>query len=437
MKLALTTAITAIAAFALLFTLKGSEAGVVNPAIHIDMDISDGACTDIDPTATVASGATGYQVAVCFVNNTTDPVAAFGFHVLYDDTLVQAPNACENDFDDPTPPPDCAAPSLNYNPDTNQANQFSTPGLGGGWDCSGGVGAFPQGDLDNQPGNGSGDAYSGGCSSAAGPNTLVSGPLSVITFNVLSNEPAVLTLSQVSVTGDSGVEIASCREPVDVPADCFDGTFNPAEATATPTNTTAPDTETPTATNTTAPDTETPTPTNTTAPDTETPTATNTTAPDTETPTPTNTTAPDTETPTATNTTAPDTETPTPTSTTQPDTETPTATNTTQPDTETPTATNTTQPDTETPTATNTTAPDTATPTNTNTPSPTATTPAGDCEEDVNNDGKVNIKDLVFVAKRLHNDDPAADVDGDGDVDVRDLKLVLRAVLRTLFGGSC
>jgi hypothetical protein len=433
-KLAIVTAVTAVAAFALvLMGTTGGRAGVPQPVISIDMDISDGACVDIDPSLVQASGS--FQAAVCLVTNPNNvALAAYRFNLLYDDTIIQAPEVAD------------AGTALDDNPDANVGTTTFTTAtypldLGGGWDCSGGVGAFPKGDNNAATGPGNGSAFSGGCGSAAGPNQLITGPLAVVSFNIVGSGSTELDLDATSVTDDFLAEVGSCDPAVDVPAICNNGTFSTGAVvptdTPTATETTAPDTETPTATNTTAPDTETPTPTNTTAPDTETPTATNTTQADTETPTPTNTTAPDTETPTATNTTAPDTETPTPTNTTAPDTETPTPTNTTAPDTETPTATNTTQPDTETPTATNTTAPDTATPTNTNTPSPTATTPAGDCEEDVNNDGKVNIKDLVFVAKRLFNDDPAADVDGDGDVDLKDLKLVLRAILRTLFGGTC
>jgi hypothetical protein len=221
-----------------------------SPALAIDLDVTDGACADIDAARTLAPGDPAFNVAVCLTNNpTSDPVAAFGYHVTYNDTIIQAPNVCEIDSDDPTPPPDCAAPALNYNPNANQGNESSTPGLGGGWDCSGGVGAFPRGDVDDAPGNGTGDAYSGGCLSAAGPNTLVTGPLGVITFNVVGGGVTNLAITNTTITGDSGIELGSCDPVGDIAMTCTGATVTVSGATATP----ATPTNTPTQTNTPLP----------------------------------------------------------------------------------------------------------------------------------------------------------------------------------------
>jgi hypothetical protein len=179
---------------------------------------------------------------------------------------------------------------------------------------------------------------------------------------------------------------------------------------------TAPATETPQPTETPT-QTETPTPTATDTPTTV-PTVTNTPTP-TSTPTATDTATP-TSSPTATDTATP-TNTPTPT-------ETPTRTSTPIPsDTPTVTATATA---TSTPTASSTaTAAPSASPTRTASPTPTVRP----CPTDVTGDGRVTLKDVVFVVRSLFTQDPRADVNRDGYVTLKDLKLVLRAAIR----GSC
>ncbi len=114
-----------------------------------------------------------------------------------------------------------------------------------------------------------------------------------------------------------------------------------------------------------------------------------------------------------------------------------TATLTTTP---TPTATLTTNP-TATATAAATMTPiptSTATAAATMTPTPTATaTPVVDvcARADVNNDGKVNVLDLVALARRLGKPyDPAFDLNGDGRVNAADLRVVLRCLGRA--GGQ-
>jgi hypothetical protein len=266
-------------------SMSSSGHGQTPPRVSIDMDISDGACVDIDATAT---GTGSKRVAVCLLDNDGGtPLAAVGYRILYDDRIVQAPEVADS------------GTSLDDNPDANVgATTFTSATypnhLGSGWDCSAGVGAFPRGDADGTPGDGDGMAFSGGCQSAAGPNTMVTGPLGVVTFNVLNTSPATLELYTVVIVDDNLSEVGSCNPVETVPAACTGGTFNPGAATNTPTNTPVP----PTATRTPTPS----GPTNTPAP----PTATNTPAPPTA--TATNTlvpTATNTPVPTATNTPLP------------------------------------------------------------------------------------------------------------------------------------
>lgn len=42
---------------------------------------------------------------------------------------------------------------------------------------------------------------------------------------------------------------------------------------------------------------------------------------------------------------------------------------------------------------------------------------------DVNNDGRVDVRDLSFVAWHFEQYDPAADINGDGQVDILDLTI--------------
>jgi hypothetical protein len=288
LKLAFLSLCAVATSFAVVASMASTGHTQTPARVSIDMDISDGACVDVDATAT---GTGTKQVAVCLLDNDGgSPVAAIGYRILYDDRIVQAPEVEDS------------GTGLDDNPDANVGTRTFTTAtypnhLGANWDCSGGVGAFPRGDEDGVTGNGTGTAYSGGCSSAAGPNRLITGPLGVITFDVLSSASATLTLATTVITDDNGNEVGSCNPVSVTPGDCTGGTFNPGAPTNTPvppTNTPVP----PTATNTPTPTgpTNTPAPTNTAVPPTNTPTRTNTPVPPTATSTPS---------PTATNTPLP------------------------------------------------------------------------------------------------------------------------------------
>jgi hypothetical protein len=194
-----------------------------SPTMALDAEITDGPCADIDATHFAGIGES-FQVAVCVsLPGNVDPIAAFNFNLVYDDTVIAAPELTTS------------PPSLDDNPDANSGGTtFSSPSLGGGWDCTGGVGAFPRGDANPASGPGNGKAYSGGCSSAAGPNQLTAGSgfraLSVVTFDVVATTSASSALSfatvdGASVIGDSLSELGSCNPVVDVAMMCFGAQF--------------------------------------------------------------------------------------------------------------------------------------------------------------------------------------------------------------------
>jgi hypothetical protein len=228
-----------------------SEAGATTAVISIDTDITDGACVDIDSTRNVAVGEF-FQVAVCLVSSPSSvEVAGYNFNVLYDDTIIDADGGSN------------VAPALDTNPDANTGSTTFTSAtyanhLGGGWDCTGGVGAGPNSDIDGIEGNGEGNAFSGGCGSVQGPVTMFVGPLAVISFTAISSGSSTLTLENVGVLDNNLEWIGTCNPVVDeVPATCNDGSITTSAPTETPTlapTDTATATMTPTATSTPAPD---------------------------------------------------------------------------------------------------------------------------------------------------------------------------------------
>jgi hypothetical protein len=252
----------------------------------LDLDVSGGACATIDATRSVPHPTTGLQIAVCFrMTGNVDPVAAFQYAWVYDDSVIVAPEL-----------PD-TAPALDDNPNANEGNEISTPGLGSGWDCAP-VGVAPVGDTNPASGAGNGRAFSGGCASTVGA-TLTGGagfaPLGVISFNTVGGGTSTIVIDPngtltdpgAEITGDSLDQLGSCSPVVTVAMTCTGGTIT---VTGAPTSTPVPTINTPTPTNTPA------------ATSSAQPTKVNNTSSDTPTPSPTGeaTAAPGTEVPAGT-----------------------------------------------------------------------------------------------------------------------------------------
>jgi hypothetical protein len=194
------------------------------PTLDLDFDISDGACEDIDTTATVTLGGT-FQVAVCLWQSSGTPIAAFQYRIVYDDRLVRVGEL-----------PD-TSPALDDSPDANAGSTTFTSAtypdpLGSGWTCND-AGAPPAGDLDGIAGNAEGIAFSGGCSSWAGPNTLDTGALGVATFSSVGAGVATLEIEAAVVTSNTLFQIGSCN-PTDITAmECTGGTVNVQQGNST------------------------------------------------------------------------------------------------------------------------------------------------------------------------------------------------------------
>jgi hypothetical protein len=211
-------------------TPPSCEPGSCDVRLAFDVDITNGSgpCTQLDDAASLSVGESR-QVGVCLLNpDGAVPIAAYNYRVVYDDRIVVAPEVANT------------AEGLDDNPDANAGRTtFTSPAypvaLGGGWDCHGGVGAYPVGDTDGVPQDGDGTAYSGGCGSALGPNTLIEGPLGVITFYALTPGTTSLNFTRASITQDNLVELGSCAPAVDHPMLCLDATIVITEANPTPT----------------------------------------------------------------------------------------------------------------------------------------------------------------------------------------------------------
>jgi hypothetical protein len=222
-------------------------------------------CASIDASNTVSVGAS-HQVAVCTVNEPTkqaggaDNVEAFEFVLTYDPLL----NQCKQpDYDcsvaDPTEKCRDDNPDINAGSTLGTGHVPTTPNLGTGWDCSGGVGAQP---------TCSGGQAQAKCSSTAGPYTsggLSPFPLAIVSFTAIAGGTDTM-VTQDNVwsgyeTGEADPPPASGSAEVDKSGTPPPATSTPtATGTATPTATPCPDGICPTSTPTPKAWTKTPTP---------------------------------------------------------------------------------------------------------------------------------------------------------------------------------
>lgn len=212
--------------------------------VFIDADTADGICDLPEDSSVSVLSPASFDVAVC-LESPPSAVGAFSFDLIYDDTVILAPEVAD------------AAPALDDNPDANQA------ALGGAWDCSGFELAFPTGDSDLASGPGHGEATID-CLSLTGPWTFTStGPLAVIHFEAQSVVGGTeLAVENVVIGDKGGAEIGSCNPAVGVPMTCVNGTVSvdggapppptPTQPTsaATPTATSVAGAPTPTSTST-------------------------------------------------------------------------------------------------------------------------------------------------------------------------------------------
>jgi hypothetical protein len=213
-KLALPFIALAALLIALPAALSGAHAqGGASLSLDADASNGSGPCSPVDENAQVAEGAE-IRVAVCLTNSGEVPLAAYQFRVTYDDRIIRAPEVAD------------AGEGLDDNPDANAGSTtFSSPDLGQGWDCSGSVGAYPEGDDDNEQ-NGTGVVFSGGCASVApGGKSFTQGPLAVIRFVAQGGGETRLTPIAASVTSDDLNSVGSCEPVGDIAMDCMGATI--------------------------------------------------------------------------------------------------------------------------------------------------------------------------------------------------------------------
>jgi hypothetical protein len=214
--LLLAAALLALTALATVSRLGGNTQPAAaqdqsNIVVSLDMDTADGPCTDIDSSASHATGDI-YNVAICVQGlYEANPIGVISFDVLYDDTLNVAPDVANT------------GPALDDNPDLNAGATFWGDGLGDNWDCSGAGSAYPTGDKDAATGPGHGDA-SISCLSALGPWRLgdneTSGVIAVVSFTAVAAGTDTLTIANGLLGFTDATEMGTCNPEGAYPMTC-------------------------------------------------------------------------------------------------------------------------------------------------------------------------------------------------------------------------
>ena len=208
------------------------EAVAQSPELSLDADISDGGpCASIDSEITAAPGE-AFQVGVC-VQGIPSYLGAFQVSVIYDDTIVSAPEI------------PLSGGALDDNPDANAGATTWGEGLGENWTCDiVSLGQQPVGDGDPEtgPGHGRADMI---CWSITGPWALGddedSGVLAVISFDANPDLPGAtsLELADVGLSGGGANDMGMCNPPAGSPSavvlDCIGATVQVAGPTISPT----------------------------------------------------------------------------------------------------------------------------------------------------------------------------------------------------------
>jgi len=206
------------------------EAVAQSPQLSLDADISDGGpCASIDSEITVAPGE-AFQVGVC-LRGITAPLGNFQLSVIYDDTVISAPEIPLSDG------------ALDDNPDANAGATTWGEGLGENWTCDElSLGQQPIGDGDPETGRGHGRADIV-CWSLTGPWALGddedAGVLAVISFNAHPDQSGAISLelADVGLGSWEAIDLGSCNPPAPMAAaviDCIGATVRVAGPTIAP-----------------------------------------------------------------------------------------------------------------------------------------------------------------------------------------------------------
>jgi hypothetical protein len=185
-------------------------------AVSLDMDTSDGPCTDIDGAISHATGDI-YSVAICVTGLYQGyPIGSFTFDVLYDDTLNIAPEVAD------------AEQALDDNPDANAGATTWGDGLGTDWDCSASGMSYPTGDANPATGPANGQAYLT-CDSLNGPYTLgdneTAGVIAVINFAAIAAGTDTMAIAESGYLAYPDVsKYGECDPNTDYPMACNGGT---------------------------------------------------------------------------------------------------------------------------------------------------------------------------------------------------------------------
>ena len=185
--------------------------------LSLDTDISDGPCVDIDSELTTSVDES-FQIAICAAGLYSPGMAFFQTDVLYDDTILLAPEVADDGL------------GVDDNPDANAGATTWGASLGERVDCSSGQAAFPRGNRSTTPGKGRAFVS---CVNLLGPwplgEEVDKGVLAVITFKALKEGTVILSAERAQLGDSQAIEMGSCKPTATLPMLCNDATIQVLE----------------------------------------------------------------------------------------------------------------------------------------------------------------------------------------------------------------